>query len=357
MRPGRLPSLQRRQPTLRAAALAAGARMGVMSWFSLGPKPPLDPSTVTFLALTPRPTLAHRLQEWLGSKKFLGVLGQGGLPTLVAEVILVVATLSLFQLLIRFVRQVLAIIKEIRRRDDEHEGNGPHTDDGTGPTGSPRNPLSAPPGGLPALPLLGLVISVLGASALDSFAASGLLAKATVKAYLRWIVGLRLGCDLLLEVALAAVALHLLDVLRSRIVSEETAALGQKIMGGSSPQQDTGAQPSGGGLRAPRPRTLDRRASINEARLNTLVQTLSAGVWVCTVFALLDTVGVKFQARGAAARCCGRRRVCRGQRAHSAALPRTARPASPEPCSSLAHLGGPSSPSACCAGCGGAPPA
>ena len=293
----RLPSFaSRTPPRLRAAtSVAAGAKMGVLSWFGLSgsASAPIDPAAITFLSMTPRPTLASRLWQWLGSKRALGALGNGGLPTLVAEVILVVATLSLFQLLIRFVRQVVALLKEVRRRnaadDDGADAGYLH-----GPTGSPRGPLAPPPRGLPALPLLGLVVSVLGASALDSFAASGLLRTGAASAWVRWIIGLRLGCDLLLEVALAAVALHLLDVLRSRIVSEETAVLGQKIMGGSSPLQ------AGRGLA--RPRTLDRRASINEARLNTLVQTLSAAVWVLTAFALLDTVGVKFQARACAPR-------------------------------------------------------
>lgn len=285
VQPARLPSLGRGPARLRGAGAAAGAQMGLSSWFTFAKRvsQPIDPAAVSFLTMTPRPTLASRLWQWLGSKKFLGALGQGGLPTLVAEVILVVATLSLFQLLIRFVRQVLVIVKEIKRRDESEEPPAAGGD-GHGPTG---RALSAPPRGLPALPLLGLVVSIVGASALDSFAASGIASRAGLKAYVRWIVGLRLGCDLLLELALAAVALHLLDVLRSRIVSEETAALGQKIMGGSSPQ---------------RPRTLDRRASINEARLNTLVQSLSAAVWVCTVLALLDTVGVKFQVRRDAAR-------------------------------------------------------
>jgi small-conductance mechanosensitive channel len=277
----RLPRVAR--PRLAGAVGVARAQMGPLQWVGLGSAV----STTTNVGqalLTSRPTLASRLWTWLGSEGIARRFGGGALPTFIAEVLLVVATISLVQFLVRLVRHGIALVQAVTKRADMDESAADDDENSVaarGPTGSPRNSLSPPKRSLPVIPLAGLTVAVLGASLLDSAAAVGLLA--TVPAWVWLVTWLRLGCDMLLEVALAAVALHLLDVLRSRIVSEDGAKLGQKIMSGGPPT-------------AARPRQLDRRASMKEARVNTLVQSLAAAVWVCTVFALLDTAGINYQA-------------------------------------------------------------
>lgn len=223
----------------------------------------------------PRETLAARLWKSLASTGFISS-ASGGVPTFVAEIILVVVTLSAFQVIVRMLQRLLLVVKAITIAGDADAAESDED------TGKAKGALDARRKRAPLLPLSLLSFAVLGASLLDS--ASAFIVRH--KTWAGWAMRARLGCDMMLEVALAAVALHLLDVLRGRVLSEEQAKLGQTIMSGGPSTRKDGV----------RPRVIDRKASINEARLNTLVQTLSAVVWVCTAFALLDTAGINYQA-------------------------------------------------------------